>query len=304
MPDPDPKAEERQRIEFLRQSLATCDRFLSPLADPRGKRVLAVGCGAGTESVWALSRGARELVGIDSETQNESAARAFLEELGVSPAPFQFLRHAAERADELEGPFDLILSFNTIEHLADPGAVLAACGRVLEPTAGRVAMFADPLYYSSCGSHLEHEPWEHLWGDWEEIRARRAAVDDFHGHYLREHSVAEFIDDYSRLNRFRARDYLDAVARSGLVPLDFGFVYDRNLDRLAEHLPRLVARSPREVTPLDFAVEGIWFLLAPATAITGVEAQSHGSLSPMSSTVRPLDPLNAKPRRPWWRRRG
>ncbi|MEZ5314241.1 MAG: class I SAM-dependent methyltransferase [Thermoanaerobaculia bacterium] len=296
MSETDPAAmEERRRVDFILQAQGICDRYLPRIADPAGKRVLVVGCGAGTESVWALARGARELVGIDSEAQSESAARRVLAEMGhPSPPPFRFLRHPAERADELEGTFDLVLSVNTIEHLADPGIVLAACGRVLEPTAGRIAVFADPLYHSSVGSHLEHEPWEHFWGDWEEIRRKRSQVDDFHGHYLRERSVADFIDEFNALNRYRPADYLDAVARSGLVPIDFGFVYDRNLDRLAEHLPRLAERAPAGTTPLDFALEGIWFVLVRPEGVSRELAAERGPFAPDFAAEQRVRELTAR----------
>lgn len=296
MSENDPVAmEERRRVEFIRQAQGICDRFLPRIADPAGKRVLVVGCGAGTESVWALARGARELVGIDSEVQNEDAARRVLAEMGVDPVPpFRFLQHPAERADELDGTFDLVLSVNTIEHLADPGVVLAACGKVLEPMAGRIAVFADPLYHSSVGSHLEHEPWEHLWGDWEEIRRKRSASDDFHGLYLRERTVADFIDEFNALNRYRPADYLDAIARSGLVPVDFGFVYDRHLDRLAEHLPRLAEKAPPGSTVLDFALEGIWFVLVRPEGISRELAVERGPFSPEFASERRVRELSAR----------
>ena len=302
----DPEAAEmRRRIDFIERSLPICERYLPRLADPRGKRVLVVGCGAGSESVWALARGASELVGIDSEVQDEAAARAVLAKRGLaSPPPFRFLQLAAERMDELEGRFDLILSVNTIEHLSDPGLVLAACGRVLEPTSGRIAVFADPLYHSSTGSHLEHEPWEHLWGDWEEIRRKRSSVDDFHGRYLRDHTMAQFVGDFSLLNRMRPRDYLDAVARSGLAPLDFGFVYDRNLDRLGEFLPRIKERAAADLFALDYAIEGIWFLLASPEGITREDVKKRGPMAPEFARKRFVERLAGRIRRieEWVRR--
>ena len=78
---------------------------------------------------------------------------------------------AGEHVDSLKDKFDLVLSNNVFEHVSDIQRTLSACARVTRHN-GRIAIFTDPLYYSSVGSHLSLEPWEHLWGDGNTIRER------------------------------------------------------------------------------------------------------------------------------------
>src|SRR5262245_20166996 len=61
------------RLRFILAGQEHCDHFLTPLAAPAGRRVLVVGAGAGTEMLWCLRHGAREVVGIDVLEQSPRA---------------------------------------------------------------------------------------------------------------------------------------------------------------------------------------------------------------------------------------
>jgi SAM-dependent methyltransferase len=97
---------------------------------PRGGRILEVGCGTGHNLAMLAQFGAVEAIEVDP------AARAVAEQrLGrsVGSVPLPELDGVPERA------FDLIGSFDVIEHIADDAAALASIARCLKP-GGRFVM--------------------------------------------------------------------------------------------------------------------------------------------------------------------
>ncbi len=250
--------EDAERLRFILEGQRHCDHFLAPLADPRGKSVLVVGAGAGTEMLWCLRQGAREVVGIDILVQRPAALARAVEEMGIRPAPpFSILPLRIEDAHTLGRRFDLVLSNNVFEHLGDLPRAFEVCASLVEPGTGRVAIFTDPLYYSSAGSHLPVEPWEHLWGNPEPLRQRLlGAVPPWHA--LHRLDLPEYLFSEISLNRMRLGDLLDAVRASGLVMLNLHLVRDRRLQDLPACLDRLESVLRQEkVTLTDLAVEGI-----------------------------------------------
>lgn len=245
-------ASDQERTEFILAGQQHCDHYLTPLANPTGKRVLVVGVGAGTEMLWCLSRGARFVHGVDIAPQDPAAIRAAAHACGLDIEDrFAIEQVAIEDAGHLEGQFELILSNNVFEHLPDVPGALAVCARLLDPTRGRLAIFTAPLFHSSAGSHLPLEPWEHLWGDAEEREAR-----------------ADYLFRQITLNRISLRDLLDAVAQNDLIIVNLRLHRDRELGTL----PALRGRMP-EVSATDLAIEGIAIELASFRSLEGEHDQ-------------------------------
>ena len=215
---------EEHRLSFILEGQRHCDFFLTPIADPAGKSVLVAGSGAGTEMLWCLRHGAREVVGVDVAPQTETALQAACAQMSLEPN-FTMHQIAIEDATRLGRRFDLVLSNNVFEHVSDIPRSLVACSDLVEHD-GRIAIFTDPLYFSSAGSHLPHGPWEHLWGK------------------------VDFGD--IKLNRMRLGDFLEGVRASGLVLLNLRIIPDRNLQSLPEYRARLGG-----IATADLAIEGI-----------------------------------------------
>src|SRR4051795_11169855 len=93
---------DEERLGFILAAQEHCDHFLTPIADPAGKSVLVVGAGAGTEMLWCLRHGAREVLGLDVVPQSPSALAAAVAQLGLgSEARFSILQLGIEEADSL-----------------------------------------------------------------------------------------------------------------------------------------------------------------------------------------------------------
>lgn len=281
MPSPPPlprRDSDEDRWRFIVEAQRHCDHYLTPVAAPRGRSVLVAGCGAGTEMLWCIRHGAREVVGIDRAEQSPAALERAVRDLDSNcQVPFSIARLAIEDAGKLGRRFDLVLSNNTFEHVGGLGRAFQACAGAVA-AGGRVAVFTAPLYFSSAGSHLATEPWEHLWADPEDLRRRLLATLP-PGHPLHAMSLGRYFDEEISLNRMRLADFLGAIWDSGLAVLNLRLIRDRHWSDYPAYAARLAAlqsddglhQSPATGPPsppraADFLIEGIAAELAPPAA--------------------------------------
>lgn len=92
----------------------------------RDKSVLDVACGAGIGTHYLLTRGARSCVGLDIDAPSVAFARA-------AYRGCEFAECDAANLCVADSSMDVVVSFETIEHLRDYGKFLSECRRVLKP---------------------------------------------------------------------------------------------------------------------------------------------------------------------------
>lgn len=107
------------RLGYVRERL--------PLA---GARLLDVGCGAGLLSE-ALAREGAQVTALDLAPELVDVARLHLLESGL--AVDYRLQSVESLAVEQPASFDGITCMEMLEHVPDPGAVVAACAALLKP---------------------------------------------------------------------------------------------------------------------------------------------------------------------------
>jgi SAM-dependent methyltransferase len=100
-----------------------------------GKRVLDVACGLGYGTRYLRAAGAASVLGVDVAEEAIRMAREQYATDGVSFA----IADAHHLSDTVAAAWDVITSFETIEHLVDPGKFIAECGALLAPGGVLVA---------------------------------------------------------------------------------------------------------------------------------------------------------------------
>jgi SAM-dependent methyltransferase len=93
----------------------------------RDARVLDVACGTGYGTALLADAAAHEVVGIDCDAATVERARSRFARPNA-----RFMTGNAEQLP-LDGPFDVAVSFETVEHLSRPGRFLDEVRRVLVP---------------------------------------------------------------------------------------------------------------------------------------------------------------------------
>lgn len=104
--------------------------YIDQHANLNGKKVLDVGCGGGILAESMAQRGAK-VMGIDMGEAPLQVAQLHKLESGVE---VEYRRITAEElADEMPGSFDVVTCMEMLEHVPDPGSVIAACARLVKP---------------------------------------------------------------------------------------------------------------------------------------------------------------------------
>ena len=105
--------------------------WIDGLATIDGKRILDVGCGGGILADSMARRGA-DVLGIDLATKALKVAQLHAIEAATPRVEYREVAVESLAADAPES-FDVVTCMEMLEHVPDPGSVVAACGRLLKP---------------------------------------------------------------------------------------------------------------------------------------------------------------------------
>jgi SAM-dependent methyltransferase len=239
----------KERLEslcdYIRKFQAHLDNRVGRYTNPQGKRVLVIGSGWGTEIYWALTKGATYVVGLDPALRDSAPLAAALSAKDEALcSKFEILQATTDTAPPTIGKFDVAISNNVFEHISDLSKALSATRRFLPDKGARIVIFADPLFYSSHGSHLPIGPWEHL------TERQQTLKDRIPAHVWTEYR--------NGLNGMTLTTFLEAVREAGLIIEHMYTVADRALPQfraIQQHLPP-------GLKPMDLCLEGVGCLLA------------------------------------------
>jgi len=150
----DPQAAEQKLAKILR-------RFQGQLPIDPALRYLDMGCGTGELTIGFARLGVRRIVVVDFLSRSIAVAKRNARLAGVED------RVEFRCEDLLEWrpaqKFDVLLSFDALEHVANPGVFLARMADFLAPRGVAVIAFG-PLFHSPFGDHMgEFFRWQIPW---------------------------------------------------------------------------------------------------------------------------------------------
>jgi SAM-dependent methyltransferase len=123
----------------------------------RGKRVLDVGCGAGTDLV-RFARAGAIVSGVDLSAAAVDLARANVAQQGLEAD----IREAdAAHLPYPDGTFDLVFAHGVVQYSADPARVIEECWRVLKPGGEAIVQAYNRVSWLNALSKLMKVPLEH-----------------------------------------------------------------------------------------------------------------------------------------------
>jgi SAM-dependent methyltransferase len=127
------------------------DRYEGHLpVDPR-LRYLDMGCGTGGLTLAFARLGVKRITGVDFLPRNIERAQAYSKQTGAGPG-VQFICRDL-RAWIPEEKYDVLLSFDALEHIEGPEAFLRKMTDFIAP--GGIAILAfGPLFHSPFGDHM------------------------------------------------------------------------------------------------------------------------------------------------------
>jgi SAM-dependent methyltransferase len=149
-----PQAAEHKLAKILR-------RFQGRVPVDAGLRYLDMGCGTGEVTVGFARLGVRRITGVDLLARSVAVAKRNAALAGVGD-------RVDFRCEDLlrwqpEEKFDVLLSFDALEHVADPARFLRRMADFLAPGGIAVVAFG-PLFHSPFGDHMgEFFRWQLPW---------------------------------------------------------------------------------------------------------------------------------------------
>jgi SAM-dependent methyltransferase len=233
---------------------------------PLAGRILEIGCYDGSIAFQLAGRGGTEVVAsdmaryyvvqrpgepADADIGPQQAALATLREraraaAGSASGPVEFVEDDITSSALEPGTFDAIVSFEVLEHVADPAAAFAAMCRLLRP--GGIAYHDYNPFFSLIGGHslctLDF-PWGHARLDHEDFER--------YLHEIRPDAVAQTLRFYDEsLNRMTLADLRIAVNAAELELLALVPWSDRSLvKRLTTDVVAEVRRTYPSATAED-----------------------------------------------------
>jgi len=105
-------------------------KFITDGLDLSGRKVLDVGCGGGILSE-ALAKANAHVTGIDLSNESIEAAKIHASQHGLD-IDYRY-ENIEETASKHAGEFDAITCMEMLEHVPEPGKIIAACSKLLKP---------------------------------------------------------------------------------------------------------------------------------------------------------------------------
>lgn len=161
-----------ERLDFSEESKYNAieasihlNRYLSAKKFINGKKVLDVACGEGYGTYLLKRWGASEVTGVDISEEALSVAKEKFSGEGIT-----FVEHSAEELPFEDDLFDVVVSYETVEHLDYPEKFLSEIKRVAKKNGTIIVSCPnDPYYYKSDPIANPYHKRKYTWYDFSEM---------------------------------------------------------------------------------------------------------------------------------------
>ena len=183
------------------------------------KDVLDLACGEGYGS-FLMSRTARSVTGVDI---SDEAVRHASE--NYKKSNLKFNRGSASALDLPDASFDVVVSFETIEHLAEQEEMITEIRRVLRPEGFLVISSPNrPVYSEESGEHNEFHVKELDFDEFDELLRGQFPCVRYCGQRMLMGSVIQPLDGGQGTYKAWHDDGTDLIPRSGSLQDPIYFV--------------------------------------------------------------------------------
>ena len=155
---------------------------LIPFDQYRGRRVLEVGCGAGTDLI-RFARGGAIVTGVDLAPSSIDLAR---KNVAIEGRRAELLVADGEALPFRDATFDLVYAHGVVQYTSNDRALVQECRRVLRPGGTAVFQVYNRVSWLNALSQVTNVELEHV-----------------DAPMLRKYSIAEFRDLLSEFSRVR-----------------------------------------------------------------------------------------------------
>lgn len=223
----------------------------------KGKKVLDAACGTGYGTHYISTQGAASVLGLDISEE----AIGYCTKHYTGPG-LEYRRYNLSQLSRLEEQFDVIVSFETVEHLADPALFIADAAKLLKPGGLFICSMPNKKRHSDSGGinpfHLNELPWE----DFKNLFEKHFLINGcFHQSenisYLRYMELRHLVhQEHARSNAFlfnRLELFLRRILKRPFRPIPF---YHTGLDIVQPEEIRIEQMSAPEDWHKTFIFSG------------------------------------------------
>ncbi|MEP6820930.1 MAG: class I SAM-dependent methyltransferase [Chthoniobacterales bacterium] len=153
-------------------------REMLPAIPPSARRILEIGCGAGTFSRFLKKERGAEVWGVELDPVAAEIARAALDHVRCGDVIEQIASLPAAH-------FDCIVFNDVLEHLSDPYRVLVAIKRLFTPTGVVVCSIPNIRYFRAFFNFVVRGEWHY---------EENGTMDKTHLRFFTKKSIAEMFE--------------------------------------------------------------------------------------------------------------